>query len=99
IGTTTPVGLYPGGDSPYGVSDMAGNVWEWTADDYRTSASPPHSPGDGKKVVRGAGYRSVSAIVRCSYPNVRDTTDMGDDLGFRCVASGNMTGAALPRLG
>jgi formylglycine-generating enzyme required for sulfatase activity len=31
IGRTTPVGSYPEGASPYGVLDMAGNVWEWTA--------------------------------------------------------------------
>jgi formylglycine-generating enzyme required for sulfatase activity len=30
IRDTTPVGAYPGGASPYGCQDMAGNVWEWT---------------------------------------------------------------------
>ncbi|UNO38722.1 SUMF1/EgtB/PvdO family nonheme iron enzyme [Streptomyces sp. MST-110588] len=35
IHTTTPVGVFPGGDSPFGISDMAGNVEEYTADDYQ----------------------------------------------------------------
>ena len=30
IGTTTSVGMYPAGDSPYRCLDMSGNVWEWT---------------------------------------------------------------------
>ncbi len=38
-------GAFPQGDSPYGVTDMAGNVWEWTADVY-DAGYYPRSPAD-----------------------------------------------------
>ncbi len=45
VGSTTVVGSYPGGASPEGVLDMAGNVSEWVADDflpYPGSSAPQH---------------------------------------------------------
>lgn len=35
VGSTTPVTAYPAGASPYGAFDMAGNVSQWTADDFK----------------------------------------------------------------
>jgi formylglycine-generating enzyme len=35
---TSPVGSYP--PNGYGLTDMAGNVWEWTADDFRAEPGP-----------------------------------------------------------
>lgn len=41
-------GSYPKGDSPYGVADMAGNVWEWIADVYDASYYPRSAKKDPK---------------------------------------------------
>jgi len=93
-GDTTPVGSFLGGASPYGVLDMAGNVWEWVADWYdpdyyiNSPAENPQGPaGSGNlRVIRGgawgAGRRAVRAANRFwAYPNRNDLD------GFRCALS------------
>jgi iron(II)-dependent oxidoreductase len=72
---TTKVGLYKWGSSPYGVYDMAGNVWEWTNSDYNEKA----------KVVRGGSWglshRFARTFTRIGYkPDMRI-----NNLGFRCA--------------
>ena len=55
IGTTTPVGKYsPQGDSPYGCTDMTGNVWEWTSSLYKDY---PYEPDDGREDTSSSGIR------------------------------------------
>ena len=65
---TTPVGQYsPGGDSPYGCVDMAGNVWEWTLSLWGKELDEPdfkypYDPEDGREMQRlRAGARCAAA--------------------------------------
>jgi formylglycine-generating enzyme required for sulfatase activity len=71
---TAPVGAYPAGASPYGLLDMAGNVWEWTCSVYKDY---PYSPEDGReilgaedfRVLRGGAFIHDSGRVRCASRN------------------------------
>jgi len=94
VGTsgTTPVGSFSPGDSPYGLADMAGNVWQWTADWYSDTyyasspASNPQGPTTGEfRVMRGGGWNylfSARAAYRWVGPSGR--LDRG---GFRVVVA------------
>ncbi|MDO9301930.1 MAG: SUMF1/EgtB/PvdO family nonheme iron enzyme [Anaerolineales bacterium] len=79
IGRTTPVNQYREGISPYGVMDMAGNVWEWQAHFYDESHNTLGSRGGS-----WTGFESVACVVVRDdiHPNLKDNC-----LGFRVVVS------------
>jgi formylglycine-generating enzyme required for sulfatase activity len=75
-GTTTPVDDYPGGVSPYGCWEMAGNVWEWMENAY--------SAGSPNKSVRGGSWSDSSDSARCAVRGYGGPGGLSDDLGIRC---------------
>ena len=87
---SSPVGAFPLGSSPFGVEDMAGNVWEWCFDymeAYRGTPkiNPRGAVSGAKRVYRGGSWKS-------RFPSLRATTRGGNipnyscnDLGFRIV--------------
>jgi formylglycine-generating enzyme required for sulfatase activity len=92
---TTPVGSYPNGVSPYGVHDMAGNVWEWVADTYANYTDLPASPrnprvleGWGGKIVRGGSFIDPGFMVRSTMRQVYKPEDQDSNVGFRCAKAG-----------
>ena len=87
---SSPVGSFPRGASPFGVEDMAGNIWEWCLDfmeAYRgTPKTNPRGPASGtKRVYRGGSWKSRFNSLRATTRSSNVPNYTCNDLGFRVV--------------
>jgi formylglycine-generating enzyme required for sulfatase activity len=101
-GQTVPVGLYPKGASPYGVLDMAGQVWQWTTSLHKPY---PYDAQDGRedltmaapRVARGSSSASPVEALTTTFREIvsatRQTTGHAY-IGFRCVKTLEMLSQA-----
>ena len=90
-GVLAPVGSFEAGKSPYGIYDMAGNVWEWVSDwyDYNyykssPSLNPTGPSSGGTKAIRGGAWSSNPRAMRSTNRSLISPTDQGLN-GFRCA--------------
>jgi serine/threonine protein kinase/formylglycine-generating enzyme required for sulfatase activity len=68
-----PVHSYPGGDTPSGIADLCGNVWEWV------------ESSSGSSVVRGGSYLNAPANCEASVRVPLSRQERRHDIGFRCA--------------
>jgi formylglycine-generating enzyme required for sulfatase activity len=100
LGTTAPVGSYPA--NGYGLFDMAGNVWEYTADEWGAyNASAQVNPVAGgnlflddafhavtsRRVIRGGSWGGAPVNLRVAYRDSHPPEGARDFVGFRCAES------------
>ena len=90
--TVSPIGNRNQGQSPYGVHDLAGNLYEWVTDWYDDAfyatmpTSNPRGPAEGTtKVQRGGSYTNTPYRLRASFRSKSDPTEHDPHVGFRCA--------------
>lgn len=89
---TTPVGVFPGGETPDGLIDLTGNTWDWTgslfqpypylADDGREDPA-----GDARRVVRGGAWDSYQTVARAAARDFGAPGGRDGGVGFRLVCA------------
>lgn len=87
---SSPVGSYPNGKSPFGVEDMAGNVWEWCLDYFEAyrgtpKVNPRGATAGAKRVYRGGSWKSRFNSLRTTARGSNVPNYSCNDLGFRVV--------------
>ena len=96
LNTTSAVGCFSGGASPYGCEEMSGNVWEWTRSlfgDYPYLPEGPkrqareHPAASGRRVLRGGAFDYGAWFVRCAGRGDLVPVFRYVNYGFRVVAS------------
>ena len=87
---TSPVGSVPRGVSPFGMEDMAGNVWEWCQDCFtpypgRERTNPCGPLGGPKQIYRGGSWKSRASSLRTSARAINSPAYSANDVGFRVL--------------
>ncbi len=72
---TAAVGSHPGGATPEGISEMAGNVFEWTGSAF----------GAGRTVLKSCSWDDAPGTCRCAFRHGRPPSSRHILIGFRCA--------------
>ncbi len=82
---TTLVMRYPSGTSPFGVFDMAGNVWEWCLNTRADQSDTPEITSDSDRVVHGGSYIGPAQRARITFRYYLKPKSFFSSIGFRVI--------------
>ncbi|MEQ1861716.1 MAG: SUMF1/EgtB/PvdO family nonheme iron enzyme [Chthoniobacteraceae bacterium] len=87
---SSPVGAYPKGASPFGIEDLAGNVFEWCLDYFepykgRDIQNPRSTRKTDRRIYRGGGWKSRASSLRATARAFNNPSYASNDVGFRIV--------------
>lgn len=77
LGRTSPVGMFPAGNTPEDISDLSGDVWEWCEDEYEVR--------EHARVMKGGGFFNSAEFCGSLSRSYAYESDRFRDLGFRIV--------------
>jgi len=92
---TVPVGTFPKGQSPFGLLDVVGAVWQWCADvvdddapidDEDPFVDPDEYGENERRVTRGGAWNNLPWSISCTSRNGYPPDAQFSNLGFRCAA-------------
>lgn len=92
IEKTSAVGIFPQGESLYGVMDMSGNIWEWCSSRFMLYPYENKHPresleGSPARILRGGSWESDKYTTRCASRNWSDPSLSDYRFGFRVVST------------
>ena len=94
IRRTTPVGVFPGGETPDGLIDLTGNTWDWTSSLYQSydpsvaDDGREDPAGDARRVVRGGSWDDDQSNARAAYRSGYGAPGLRSGIiGFRLVCA------------
>jgi hypothetical protein len=84
IKMTSAVGIFKTGDTPDGLSDLSGNVFEWSCTNYKTKKKQPDFKDSAWITIRGGAWNGDYVFARCDSRINFDPYDRFINIGFRC---------------
>jgi iron(II)-dependent oxidoreductase len=98
LGDTAPVEAFPNGDTPNGIRQMTGNVWEWLNDPLETIPAAAGARFETwwplRRIVGGASDTSLPSEATCHFVTGQPEFDRRPNIGFRCALSADQLRAA-----